>query len=92
MDSKFIIFIIIFFIVDIAWINTVMVSKYRQKFDDLGMNMTTNYISAFIAYALLIGGIKYFVLDATKNKNDALIKGAFFGLVVYGVYDGTLYT
>ena len=41
--------------------------------------------SAFIVYIILITGLYYFVIGPNKTAKE----GAFFGLVVYGVFDFT---
>ena len=44
-------------------------------------------IGAVICYALLIGGLNYFII----SRNRSIPEAFFFGLVIYGVYDSTNY-
>jgi uncharacterized membrane protein len=49
--------------------------------------MQVKYLGAVICYALLIGGLNYFIIQ----RNRSVVEAFFFGLVVYGVYDSTNY-
>ena len=46
---------------------------------------------AIFTYICLIFGIYYFVIKDNLNKslNDIGIRGAIFGFIVYGIYNGT---
>ena len=50
-----------------------------------GSEIKFRMYSAFIVYIILITGLYYFVIGANKSAKE----GAFFGLVVYGVFDFT---
>ena len=50
-----------------------------------GNEINFRMYSAFIVYIILITGLYYFVIGPNKTAKE----GAFFGLVVYGVFDFT---
>jgi len=50
-----------------------------------GNDIKFRMYSAFIVYIILITGLYYFVIGPNKTAKE----GAFFGLVVYGVFDFT---
>ena len=60
-----------------------MQSFFRLKIEKI------HSIMALFQMALLVFGIMTFVLSSSQNMQDALLKGALFGFVVYGVYDLT---
>jgi len=43
------------------------------------------------AWLLLAFGIRYFVLQNNEDKINTFLRGALFGFVVYGIYNGTNY-
>ena len=50
-----------------------------------GSEIKFRMYSAFIVYIILITGLYYFVIGPNKTYKE----GAFFGLVIYGVFDFT---
>jgi uncharacterized membrane protein len=50
-----------------------------------GNEINFRMYSAFIVYIILVTGLYYFVIGPNKTAKE----GAFFGLVVYGVFDFT---
>ncbi len=78
---------------DYIWLNFIAKSLYAdqlgQFFDMQDGGMRVNYYAAALVYAALLIGIFVFVLPSSHSKVDILIKGALFGLIVYGVYDFT---
>ena len=50
-----------------------------------GSEIKFRMYSAFIVYIILITGLYYFVIGPNRTAK----KGAFFGLVLYGVFDFT---
>ena len=50
-----------------------------------GNEINFRMYSAFIVYIILITGLYYFVIGPNRTAKE----GAFFGLVVYGVFDFT---
>ena len=49
-------------------------------------------IGAIIVWLLIAIGINLFVITNSSTFTDAVIKGALFGLIVYGVFNGTNYS
>lgn len=51
-----------------------------------------NFAAAFVVYALMIAGLYFFVLRPTQpdvSAGGVFLKGLFFGVVLYGVYEFT---
>jgi uncharacterized membrane protein len=89
--SLFFISWVVFVCVDMTWIGFIMRNFYKaemQPFFRLKMEIIHQVMGLFV-WALLVVGIMVFVLTGTENISQALVKGALFGLVVYGVYDLT---
>ena len=87
------ILIIVLVVLDLLWINLFMKEKYELLFNDILKNkMTLKLLPAMFTYALMIFALYYFVLQNSENSQQALIKGCLMGLIMYGVYDGTLYS
>ena len=78
---------------DYIWLNFIAKSLYTEQlgqfFDMQDGGMRVNYFAACLVYASLLIGIFVFVLPISHSNFDVLIKGAIFGLIVYGVYDFT---
>ena len=56
--------------------------------------MNPDYLGAIMAYVLLALGLYLFVIkphldNENENKNNIFIMGCIFGLVIYGIYNGT---
>jgi len=93
MKSKLLTLIVVLLILDVIWINNVMSERYSQIFNNLLIgNIELNYIYAFITYCIMVLALYYFVLRESKDANNALFRGALMGFIMYGVYDGTLYS
>jgi len=45
--------------------------------------------SGIFVWILLAAGLKMFVLEPNMSTTNAFIKGAIFGLITYGVFNGT---
>lgn len=79
----------LFLAIDVTYLIIIFGAYYRNYFAKYGGfgPQTTWY--GLCAWVLLAFGINQFVLKNSTTPNDALINGAIFGLVVYGVYDFT---
>jgi uncharacterized membrane protein len=97
MDVKiFLLGVFIFLLADYLFLGLFMKDFWKKE---LGSSMRDNiniksmFIPALIVYILLALGITLFVLPLTDNLNFLItfLYGAFFGLIVYGVYDLTNY-
>jgi uncharacterized membrane protein len=83
-----IITLIVFLGIDFVWLGLVAKKFYDQELSRF--SRTLNLPIAFLDYFLIAIGLVIFVLPkATGNPLQALIFGALFGLIAYGVYDLT---
>ncbi len=92
--NKVVLFLIswlVFVFIDMTWIGFIMRDFYKaemQPFFRFKME-TIHQVMGLLVWALLVLGIIIFVLHGAENISQALVRGALFGLVVYGVYDLT---
>ncbi len=87
----YLIALVTFFVIDITWIGLVAKNFYRQQIGYL-LAPEVNWIAAIIFYLLFIAALVFFVIAPAVEKGSlmqALIWGAFFGLVTYATYDLT---
>ncbi|MBU0758166.1 MAG: DUF2177 family protein [Nanoarchaeota archaeon] len=85
-------FIVAFFILlgfDMFWLGFLMKNFYDTQFSVFERTMIV--WSAAIAWFLIPLGIVLFVLPLSKKISDAAKNGAFYGMILYGVYDFTNY-
>ncbi len=81
----------VFFAVDMAWLGLVAKNFYRQQIGAL-MKPDVNWTAAIAFYLLFLAGLVFFVIEPAVEKKslaDAVVRGAFFGLVTYATYDLT---
>ncbi len=81
----------VFFAIDMIWLGLVAKNFYRTQIGSL-MKTDINWAAAMIFYLIFIAGLVAFVIAPAVAKNSwsqALILGAFFGLVCYATYDLT---
>jgi len=88
MLKKLLLTLVIFLGIDLLWLGIIAKSFYDKH---LGVfERTLNLPAAFLVYLLIPLGILLFVLPkANGNAKMALLWGAVYGLIVYGVYDLT---
>lgn len=92
-----IIILVLFLVIDIPMITKINHNMYKMQFDRINNCPSYNksvdnfYYGAIVAYLCLVIGIYYFVVKTNIDKPliDIAKKGALFGLVVYGIYNGT---
>lgn len=85
---NFIITLVVFLGIDFIWLGLVAKNFYDQELSRF--NRTLNLPIAFLDYFLIALGLVIFVLPRVSgNPLQALIFGAIFGLIAYGVYDLT---
>lgn len=82
------------FLLDMAWLGFIAKDLYDKEIGMLirksGANMSPNWYAAILVYVAIVAGIMIFVLPkAGDNYTSALLYGALFGLVTYGIYDFT---
>lgn len=81
----------VFFAIDMIWLGLVAKNFYRTQIGSL-MKTDINWAAAMIFYLIFIAGLVAFVIAPAVEKNSwsqALLLGAFFGLVCYATYDLT---
>ncbi len=81
----------IFFGLDMVWLGVAAKSFYTKQIGFL-MTPKVNWVAAILFYMLFLVGLVVFVIAPAVEKDSwsqALIFGAFFGLVTYATYDLT---
>ena len=81
---------------DAIWLGVVMKDFYRQHLGDLargsGNGIEPDWTAVVLVYVLLVAGVNIFTVSnkpGMKKIPDAIIRGALFGLITYGIYDLT---
>jgi uncharacterized membrane protein len=91
MIKLFFIALPVFFAIDIVWLGLVAKKFYGQHLGFL-MRPDVGWLPAIIFYILFITGLVTFVISPAVEKHswlNAVLFGAFFGLVTYSTYDLT---
>ena len=91
MDT--IVVLLILLVVDLIWISFFMKNRYKTFVRKVqGTEMKVNYIAAGFAYVLMGISVVYLLKPLVMNKGakEAYLLGGMMGLVVYGIYAGTL--
>lgn len=81
----------VFLAIDMVWLGVIAKNFYQREIGPL-LRPDVNWIAAGVFYLLFIGGLVFFVIEPAMEKKlwtDALLRGAFFGLVTYATYDLT---
>jgi uncharacterized membrane protein len=86
--------IVYLFALDMLWLGVIANSLYREQLGGLlrksGELMAPNWPAAALVYLCIVTGILFFVLPRAEGHYlQALIWGALFGAVTYGLYDFT---
>ena len=93
MIKKIIISSITLLVLDIAWLYLFMGSyASRMVLSIQGSQLKLNYLSAAMAYLLMIVGLQIFVIPNINPKrllSSSLKYGFLFGVVLYGAVDFT---
>jgi uncharacterized membrane protein len=87
----FLIALPVFFAIDLVWLGLVAKKFYNQHIGFL-MRPDVGWFAAIIFYLLFIAGLVTFVITPAVEKQswmNAVLYGAFFGLVTYSTYDLT---
>ena len=85
---NFLITFVVFMFVDLIWLGFVA-KKLYSKYLGYIMSDKVNWSAAILFYVLFIIGLLVFVINPAKSVSNALLLGAFFGLVTYATYDLT---
>ena len=95
----YLIIIPIFFLIDFSWLGFVAAKLYKSELGGLarlsGGNLVPVWWAAVIVYLLIPLGSIIFVLPRVSTANifpAALLWGALYGGILYGVYDMTNYS
>jgi len=81
----------VFLAIDMVWLGVIAKNFYQREIGPL-LRPDVNWIAAGVFYILFIAGLVFFVIEPAMEKKlwtDALLRGAFFGLVTYATYDLT---
>jgi uncharacterized membrane protein len=81
----------IFLGIDMVWLTLIAKNFYAKQIGYL-MAKNPNLLAALIFYLIFIAGLVFFVITPALEKKmwtQALLAGAFFGLVTYATYDLT---
>lgn len=81
----------VFLVIDMVWLVVVAKNFYAKQIGFL-MAKNPNLYAAMIFYLIFIAGLIVFVITPALDKkmwSQALLAGAFFGLVTYATYDLT---
>lgn len=97
MEIKlFIIVLISILVLDGIWIGFIAKNFYKTEMQNLAMfkngGFNPRIIPIIILYLLMAFGVVYFVNPKSGIEVTNLLKGAFFGFLLYGVYDLTNYS
>lgn len=82
-------------ILDFIWLtSTKSIYNRNYKIVQCNRDISVRWIPAIIAYTMMSVGFVAFILPAirnakTKKKAALLLKGAMFGLIVYGIFNAT---
>lgn len=82
---------IVFLAIDAAWLTLIAKNFYAKHIGYL-MAKNPNLWAALIFYLIFIAALIFFVINPALDKKmwiQALLAGAFFGLVTYATYDLT---
>lgn len=81
---------------DLVWVAFMMRPKYAKLVKHIQNGRQVEFRPAFgiLAYALMVLGLVVFVIPSleTSTRSTRAIRGALFGLIVYGVYNATCAT
>ena len=89
--KTYLVALLIFLAIDMVWL-TIIAKDFYKKHIGFLMNETVNITPAVIFYVLFVLALVVFVITPSIEKNswvNALMFGAFFGLVTYATYDLT---
>ncbi len=85
-----------FAVLDGIWLGVVMKSFYRTQLAPIARmaegGIAPIWPAALLVYVLLAVGVAVFVVPRAGGTGAALLLGALFGVVTYGVYDLTNYS
>ena len=87
--TQFLVAAVVFSVIDVLWLSTVATDLYDEQLGALRAE-SPNVLAAVLVYLVLLAGLVHFVIHpavAAGSWRRAVGVGAFFGFVVYGVYE-----
>ena len=96
MEAKlFLIILVCMLVIDVIWWGFLAKNFYKEEMKNIGRfkggNFDVKIIPTAILYILMALGLMYFVDPKSGIEISNLFRGAFLGLLMYGVYDLTNY-
>jgi len=91
MIKRYIVILLVFLVIDAAWLGLVAPKLYKSQIGHL-MAEKTNLYAALIFYFIYALALLVFIVNPSVDKQSvmhALIYGAFLGFVMYATYDLT---
>jgi len=90
----FVVSFVVLAVLDFLWLGVVMSKFYNVELGSLarraGDSLAPHWPSVILVYFLMALGLSMFVVSASVGQPaSAALRGALFGLVVYGIYDLT---
>jgi uncharacterized membrane protein len=89
--SQYAVAALVFLVLDLVWLGVVAQRLYDDQLGDL-LRDPPNVGAAVAFYALFVAGLVFFVIEPAvraASGRQALLTGAFFGLVTYATWDLT---
>lgn len=86
--------LVLFILFDLVWFSVSLSTIYLPKFTEIQGSAPpffSKIAGGLFAWILLALGINIFVLPKSNNLFEAILNGALFGFIVYGIYNGTSY-
>lgn len=85
---------VLFIVFDLIWFSVSLNTIYDPTFKNIQKEIplySSRIIGGIYAWILLGFGLNYFVTPISKTPKEAFMNGFLYGLIVYGVYNGTNY-
>ncbi|MGB0629061.1 MAG: DUF2177 family protein [Alphaproteobacteria bacterium] len=82
--------LVVFLIIDLAWIGAVAKSFYRTQIGHL-ISDDFRVVAAILFYVIYVAGVVWFCVWGAEGWKAAAISGALFGFFCYATYDMTNY-
>ena len=92
MIKAFLIATVYFILIDITFINLVIVKIYKSNLPDF-VEIGFKAIPAVLFYLIFLSGLLYFSIipNKTYSINQALVSGGMYGLTTYATYALTVF-
>ncbi|MEW5298352.1 MAG: hypothetical protein WDW36_001485 [Sanguina aurantia] len=80
--------LVVFVVLDIAWIAFVIGKLYRDVLGD-SVRSSPDVLSGAIAWLCIVGSVYVFVLPSSRSVLEGVQRGAMMGFLLYGCYECT---